>query len=625
MSPSEKWFGRVVWLGVIFNLCFALPAMFAPDFLAVEVGLGPDVSGVWLQNVGMLLVALCLFYICSRRPTRTPLFARITVLSRLIAAAFWLWVWRTSGQPSVFRPFFFSDFTFGVVLAILLRMALPAGQRLTFQTVGQDFHSAGASIASAWHRTAVKVALAVILVVGGVLGYEMWYNLMRTLPDTSYPTDPEQFEHGAIGLAPSARLPYWIFKVLPTMFPEKLPAASSIAGGWASFGFIIEPGSDIPVGFSLRTTGYPALEANCSLCHTGTYRATSSSPPVLVLGAPAHTLDLESFQWFLYDSASDPRFTPDNVIAAIDHVHPMGFFESLAYRYLIIPGTKEGLLQQKAAYSWQKLRPAQGRGRVDTFNPTKFNVYHMPDDGTIGTVDLPQIWNQRPRIGLWLHWDGNNNSLQERNYAAAMAVGATPKSVIPANFTRVTNFLLDLKPASYPFPINQPLAAQGKPIYEKQCASCHEFGQPQVGEVTDISQIGTDRHRLDSFTQGLVDKFHEINFGPPFNFSAYRKTDGYADTPLDGVWMRAPYLHNGSVPTLWDLLQPADKRPTAFYKGYDVYDPKNVGFITAGPDAERVGFLLQTCFPGNGNGGHLYGVDLTDKEKWALIEYMKTL
>ena len=303
----------------------------------------------------------------------------------------------------------------------------------------------------------------------------------------------------------------------------------------------------------------------------------------------------------------------------------MGFFESLAYRYLIIPGTKEGLLQQKAAYSWQKLRPVQGRGRVDTFNPTKFNVYHMPDDGTIGTVDLPQIWNQRPRIGLWLHWDGNNNSLQERNYAAAMAVGATPKSVIPANFTRVTNFLLDLKPAAYPFPVDQALAAQGKPIYDKQCASCHEFGQPETGQVTDISQIGTDRHRLDSFTQGLVDKFHEIKFGPPFDFSAYRKTNGYADTPLDGVWARAPYLHNGSVPTLWDLLQAPDKRPTLFYKGYDVYDPKNVGFITTGPDAQRVGFLLQTCLPGNGNGGHTYGVDLSDKDKWALIEYMKTL
>jgi len=625
MSASEKWFGRVVWLGVIFNLCFAALALFAPDLLVVELGLGVETSDVWLKNVGMLLIAVCLFYIPSRRPSRYPNYARLTVLSRLIAAVFWLWIWRTSDQPGVFRPFFFSDFTFGVVLAILLRMALPAGQRLTLASIGEWFRAAGTAISSAWHRTGVKVTAAVIVIIAGVLGFEMWYNLMRTVPDTNYPTDAEQFEHGAIGLAASSRLPYWIFKVLPTMFPEKLPATNSGSGGWASFGFIIEPGNDIPVGFSLRTAGYPALEANCSLCHTGTYRATASSQPVVLLGAPAHTLDLESFQWFLYDSVSDPRFTPENVLRAIEQVHPMGFFERLAYRYLIIPGTQEGLQEQKAAYSWQKLRPTQGRGRVDTFNPTKFNVYHMPDDGTIGTVDLPQIWNQRPRIGLWLHWDGNNNSLQERNYAAAMAVGATPKSVIPANFTRVTNFLLDLKPAAYPFPVDQALAAQGKPIYDQQCASCHEFGQPNVGQVTDISQIGTDRHRLDSFTQGLVDKFHEINFGPPFNFSAYRKTNGYADTPLDGVWARAPYLHNGSVPTLWDLLESPDKRPTAFYNGYDVYDPKNVGFITTGPDAERVGFLYQTCYPGNGNAGHTYGVDLNDKQKWALIEYLKTL
>ena len=72
---------------------------------------------------------------------------------------------------------------------------------------------------------------------------------------------------------------------------------------------------------------------------------------------------------------------------------------------LIIPVTKHGLLTQKIAYAWQDTRPMQGRGRVDTFNPTKFNVYHLPDDQSIGTVDLPQIWNQRPRERLYsLGW-----------------------------------------------------------------------------------------------------------------------------------------------------------------------------------------------------------------------------
>ena len=80
-----------------------------------------------------------------------------------------------------------------------------------------------------------------------------------------------------------------------------------------------------------------------------------------------------------------------------------------------------------------------------------------------------------------IHWDGNNNKLEQRNYAAAMAVGATPKSVIPASFKEVTDFLLDLQPPRFPFPVDQSKAARGKTIYDRECAGCHAFGSPQNG------------------------------------------------------------------------------------------------------------------------------------------------
>jgi hypothetical protein len=95
--------------------------------------------------------------------------------------------------------------------------------------------------------------------------------------------------------------------------------------------------------------------------------------------------------------------------------------------------------------------------------------------------------------------------------------------------------------------------------------------------------------------------------------------------PLDGCWARAPYLHNGSVPTLWDLLELPDKRPMVFYTGYDVYDPKNVGFVTSGPEAERIGFKFEVCIVGNSNAGHTYGTELRDDEQGDLIECLKTL
>jgi hypothetical protein len=79
------------------------------------------------------------------------------------------------------------------------------------------------------------------------------------------------------------------------------------------------------------------------------------------------------------------------------------------------------------------------------------------------------------------------------------------------------------------------------------------------------------------------------------------------------------------VPTLVDLLEPIPARPTKFWRGYDVFDPVRVGFITAGPEAERIGTPLDVSLPGNSNAGHDYGTGLTPDEKRALLEYLKTL
>ncbi|HET7160105.1 MAG TPA: hypothetical protein VFI62_13995, partial [Burkholderiales bacterium] len=101
--------------------------------------------------------------------------------------------------------------------------------------------------------------------------------------------------------------------------------------------------------------------------------------------------------------------------------------------------------------------------------------------------------------------------------------------------------------------------------------------------------------------------------------------DGYIAAFLDGIWLRAPYLHNGSVPTLRDLLEPVEQRPKVFYRGYDVYDSVKVGFVTQSADAQRVGTRYQVSDKGNGNQGHTYGTTLTPEEKDLLIEYLKTL
>ena len=94
----------------------------------------------------------------------------------------------------------------------------------------------------------------------------------------------------------------------------------------------------------------------------------------------------------------------------------------------------------------------------------------------------------------------------------------------------------------------------------------------------------------------------------------------YKARPLNGIWAASPYLHNGSVPTLYDLLLPATQRPQTFATGRWSYDPKKVGYVSdSGP------FTIDTRLPGNRNTGHEFGADLADGERLALVEYLKTL
>ena len=112
-----------------------------------------------------------------------------------------------------------------------------------------------------------------------------------------------------------------------------------------------------------------------------------------------------------------------------------------------------------------------------------------------------------------------------------------------------------------------------------------------------IAEIGTDRHRLDAWTADDATAFNAFGDGHDWNFSAFRKSDGYVAVPLDGVWLRAPYLHNGSVPSLADLLEPPERRPRS--SGADTTSTihANVGFVSSGPEAQRIGTLHDVAKP----------------------------
>lgn len=471
----------------------------------------------------------------------------------------------------------------------------------------------------ATRRFLIKLGI-VVAVLAGVVGFMAWYYLFREVPPPQLSAE-DNFKYGSIGNEQTDGIPYWIWLVLPRMFPEKLPGL----GGYASLGLVWEEGKEVPVGFSKKTIGFDRIAINCAFCHTATYRTNHGEKPTIVPAGPSHQFDPQAYVRFLYACASDPRFNADNIMREIGYVYNLSLVEKLLYRYALIPQTKKALLKQKEQFAWMDGKPNWGRGRIDPFNPIKYGILKQPIDATIGNSDMVPLWNQKIRPGMSLHWDGLNTSEDEVVLSSAIGDGATDKNIERENLKRMQDWMMELPPPRYPYAINQEAATRGQEIYARQCASCHAVGGENTGKVIPVDTLGTDRHRLDMWTEAAANAYNNYQEGYNWGFKHFRKTNGYASVPLDGLWLRGPFLHNGSVPTLTDLLETPDRRPKLFWRGYDVYDQERVGFISSGEEAEKFGFRYDTNVPGNSNQGHFWGTDLSPDEKKALLEFLKTL
>lgn len=542
---------------------------------------------------------------------------------------------------------------------------------------------------------AVGALTVAIVLIGGV------YGILRYNDDepVTYADDIEHFKYGSTGGERGWKnqfgfgIPYWIWIALPEMFPEYLPDGQT-GRGYSAFGMIYEDGKDprfdLPIGMSMRRSmGIDRVYFNCAVCHTGTVRSSPDAPAEIVLGMPANRFDLGALVTFMQTSGKDWRFRASRMLPKIEQLAELrdeeypdqvgyrpdawGFVDRQIFKLAGISMMRDQLLALLGRLDFMDFS-SWGPGRVDTFNSPKpllgFRMDKAHERELTGNADFPSVWNQRARKGMWLHWDGNNCSVDERNLSAGFGTGATPATIDTELVLRTADWLWeDAQPLPFPKErIDESRLAEGERLYGEYCASCHgtrdapyrpESGETFVGSVTPIEKIGTDRWRLDSYTPELAKAQGSIYAGFPTNgeeacqayfenvcevggdddeyrrlrnmcyparFTHFRKTNGYANAPLDGIWLRAPYLHNGSVPTLRALLAP-ERRPSVFYIGYDVYDYENVGFVSSGPRAAAEGWRYDTSARGNSNRGHEgaeYGTMLTDEQKDALIEYLKT-
>ncbi len=259
--------------------------------------------------------------------------------------------------------------------------------------------------------------------------------------------------------------------------------------------------------------------------------------------------------------------------------------------------------------------------------------------------DTPAWWLLKKKRTMYHTGGGDARSV--RSLMQFMLSPLNPPSAFTKAepvFRDIQAYLLTLEPPKYPFPIDHGLAHQGEVVFNRTCSRCHGTYGPDgtyPNRIVPLAEIGTDPARY----YGLTEKF-----GRHFNRSWFtrerggwfaddyvgRITAGYQAPPLDGVWATAPYFHNGSVPTVYDVLN-SKARPRVFTRSYrteaEDYDPEAVGWrvqvLACGPEPSLPGVerrkVYDTTQPGRGNGGHTYGDRLSEAERRAVIEYLKTL
>lgn len=466
-----------------------------------------------------------------------------------------------------------------------------------------------------------KPLLLVFLMLALVSGIVAWYKFFREI-EQEFANEEEHFNYGSLNAEWAQGIPYPLFVALPRVFPDLLPGT----GGYRSFGFPWEEGKALPAGFSLKTVGFPRVTQNCALCHTASYRETEDQVPVLVTGGPGHTVRLQAFFRFMFAAANDSRFHADVLLPQMLVDFDLDWLDILIYKYAIIPIAKKKLLELEKDSTWMS-RPGfteWGPGRDDALNLPKYNLVKMPYDNSIGNADFPAIRNLQARTKGALGWAGETINVHGFIIDSAVGVGAPADRRFMPRMRELQEYLIALPAAVYPFDIDATLAARGKPLYVEHCGSCHLPDGQYTGSVVPIDDIATDPGRLDTWTQEAADLTNKEINGMGYERPDMIKTHGYMAQILSGVWLNAPYLHNGSIPNLYELLLPVEQRSTYFYRGYDVYDKEKLGFISDNRAAQKAQYF-DTTQRGNSNSGHEYGVSLGREDKRALLEYMKML
>lgn len=363
----------------------------------------------------------------------------------------------------------------------------------------------------------------------------------------------------------------------------------------------------LPMG--LRVTkgliGNRSITTDCLICHGGSIFGQS------YLGLGNSTLDLEA----LFEELFGPHGKKSRLLFPFTNVR--GTNEAAAMAVYLFSIRDENLTLRK---------PLDLGLRADLCE------------------DVPAWWLLKKKKTMYA--DGGTDA---RSVRALMQFTLNPLATLASikrmepDFQDIHAYLKTIEPPKYPHPINRQKAAAGQRLFQNNCAQCHgTYGDAwsYPNKVIPLEEIGTDATRALGLTVRAKEHYERTWFGQEKDADGKRLvtrlTRGYQAPPLDGIWATAPYFHNGSVPTVYHVLN-SSERPLLYTRSFRTnevdYDHIKLGWkvikLKAPPAAELPALerrkIYDTTQPGRGNQGHNYGDHLSDEERMALIEYLKTL
>jgi hypothetical protein len=467
-------------------------------------------------------------------------------------------------------------------------------------------------------------------------------------------------------------MPALIVALLPTILPDLWnPVAAERYTGmhWVEGAFPFELHLGDENRGALSTLGF-----SCASCHMG--RIKVGDREQTILGGPNTQIDVAGFRHLVWRSVNDPRLTAENLIVALKQKQPGWLYglDQLAREteevkifevnaQVLVAALKKSINDREdmvqrilGRYTYKDAAHlVNGRipGSLDAFGftvlalliPTDFASKSQQEQVRIaGTllppqppmVDIMNVWGQGAKE--LAQWDGNIRAKLMRNLGAELGVIGDPAKVNFANAQMATEFVANMPPPVYPFNVDLQKAERGSLIFSKACKRCHESGA-----FISLEILGVDGNRARGLSKesrrGLIAGLRaacsnkylpECNVADDDILVDRSDRPGYLSPPLTGIWARAPYLHNGSVPTLYHMLIPKE-RPAQFNRGSTHFDEVKVGFAYGIDPA--VGVTFDTTWPGFSNRGHEdpdiffsgfdFSVNLDARDE--LLEYLKTL